>query len=676
MHTNQLRRGLAAAAVGALATSGLAAVAAPASAADGDGVILISQASGKASVRVDGGSFGSYEAVDLVAQRVDPNMQVTFQVNPDPAAADDAPGWVDIDTSPDSEGSLYHARWNGMAGAQSTVGTSVALRVVGVDGDETDYSTMRGVAVTGGGSSPVHSVSVDHDGGYFVQPYDDSARTGTMVGVRGTTSATSGTVQLDWWDAADHAFAGQVDAAVSPTDLKVLGDDGPTEIPGGAFDAVLDIAGYDATAGSDALAVRAQRDTDEVTVAPSYEQTVTAVTAMVATVRSSGVDDLDVVVSDQEGATVAGAEVRRSSDGSLVGYTDGRGIATASQAAGSTESFYVNTTDEDGFEAGTDPVSAPVEAPAYTPVASGTRALLADGPVFDDDEYAAGDLALQVVDQEGTPMAVPGVQLSYALAPSGQQDPQYATATSDDRGRAVVPFVASGPDGAYTLAHGLAAGDEQETEFVAGDATLTLAPGAGTAASGGEIAYAGRLSVGSAPLAGRTLDVTFGRGTELVPGTAADAGLGTARALAASVTTGPDGAFSVLVDDPSEAGAPAETGGRLTATAGAAKETVSAAATFGSGPGTVRLKLAGSSKGGAADRLVVTGTRAVAGERVKVFAKVGARWRSVKSAVLDRTGKLRLRVKDRNGTARTSYYVRLLASARTTTSKSNTTKLS
>jgi hypothetical protein len=662
--------------VGALAITGLTLIAPPAQAVESSAVRLISQRSGVASTKPDGGG-SAIGGIRLTAARLDPTAEVTFAVNPDPKAGDASSGWVTVGEADMANPDFGTYDWSGELNGTSLAGSRVALRAASVVGSAAPtYSTVNDVLVAGP-TSPAESVRIESfNGGYFVQPYADAGRTQSLVAVSGHTSATDGTVALTPWRTGAAAYGGRVDAAVSPDDLKVESAAGPggesVYTEGGEFQAALPLAAFDAQAG-DSIAVRAERDSDEVAAAQLLDQEIGAISVESMMTTTTGTV-VELVVTDTGSFPVAGAEVRRSDDGAVLGYTDGAGIVRTVQPNNSSATYYVNTTDADAFQDGTDFATDTVNAPAYAAEAVGVRARLADGRAFDDDEYAAGDVALQVVDQEGKPF--PGVRdLTYTLYRTGSAEPAATTVTTDASGRAVVPFDTAGADGHWTMDYA-GVGDVRRTTFVAGDATLALTPGAGAAASGGTIAYAGRLAVGEWPLTGRAIGLAYARGTELVPGAGADAGLGAGRATSGSTTTAADGGFAVTVVDPAESGRPTEGGGRLTATAAAAKETASAGAAFGTGKGTVRLKLAGSSKGAAADRLVVTGPAAVAGEKVRLLAKVGKKWKGVATARLGKKGDVTVTVKDRNGRARTTYVVRLLASARTATSTSKTAKLS
>lgn len=681
MRQSRVRRGLAASAVGALAVTGLAVAAPAARAADGPGLELLSQQHGRASLRPDGGTENlPTQYVDLVAARTDPALTIHVEVNADADAGDADPGWEQVGAEAAPPGAFVTKAWDGTIDGASAVGTSVAVRAVGVDGARTTYDTVHDVAVTGT-ESPVHSVSVRSTApGYFAQPYADSGRTRTQVRVEGTTSATTGTAQLSWWDPAAREFRGQVDAALTPYDLKVSPDTSTPTVAGGQFRAALDITGYDAAASGGRLAVRAERDSDEVAVLTPYAQGIGSVVAYLRGSHSDGTSTLQVAVTDQSSEGIVGAEVRRMSDGALVGWTDGTGSVTTTQVSGTSERYYANATDADGFDAAVDRATAPIEPPVFTPVPRSAALVLADGAVFDDDEYAAGDVALQSLDQEGRPYAGEA-EIAYLLRTPGRPDPEPTVGTSDGTGRLVVPFDPAGPDGRYEVDLGNGPGAERvaggragqdPASFIAGDATLSLVRTTPAPASGGRATYAGRLAIGEHPLPGRRVDLRLDRGTEAVPGRTADATLA-GGATTTTVTTGDDGTFTVTVADAAERGGPSETGGVLTATAPSARETATAAVDFGAGVGTFRLRLTGRSSGAGPDRLTVGGDASVAGERVTVLARIGRRWKAVTRAVLDRTGGASVKVRDRNGAAPTRYRVRLLASSRVRPSTSRTT---
>ncbi|UMG93758.1 hypothetical protein [Nocardioides sp. TF02-7] len=254
--------------------------------------------------------------------------------------------------------------------------------------------------------------------------------------------------------------------------------------PGGEFSVAYDITGYDAAAEGNDLAVRGLRGTDSVSVVTDvFEMQVERILTESVEVTSKGTWVTATVRDTVGDYFIAGAEVRRLSDGSLVGYTDGRGRVRALQPNETTESYYVNTTDTDAYEPGVDRI-VEVTTPAYVPVATDAEAVLADGDVFDDDEYRKGDIAIQLLDQEGTPLRQAGVPISYALHRAGTPRPELTDAETDARGRVVVPFDPKGEDGRYRLVHAFGGpdGEAVTTTFVAGDARLRLTPARGQGA--------------------------------------------------------------------------------------------------------------------------------------------------------------------------------------------------
>jgi hypothetical protein len=699
MFDTKRSHGLALSAVSALAITGLTFIPSSALAAPGDAVVMISQLGGKASVRPDGKDLNPTQTVDLVAERLDPDATISFELNGDPEATADTTNWMAIDSQVLVTAGFATASWN----PGVYVGSTVSLRAVATIDGEATYSTVNGVTISGApaaGAAAPHSVSVsDTSTGYFVQPYAGSGRTATKLVVDGTTSATEGTVGLSWWRTSDSTFQGATDAALAPGTGKTFDGSTMTEYPIGLVHEALDITGYDAEASDDVIAVRGVRDSDGVTPIQVYNQTVGAVEAFVPTESATREVPVDVRVTDAQGSQglVAGAEVRRLSDQSLVGYTDADGLVGVTLEAGSSETYYVNTTDTDAYEPDVDVTSGAVTAPVFTPVVTDVVPVFADGTTFDDDEYGTGDLALQLVDQEGDPIKTAGEELTYSVHAKDAVDPEQTTAETDADGRVVVPFDPAGADGVSVLDYSSPAsvgGDPKEpVEFTAGDSTLALAAdGAGSATSGGQITYTGNLSLAGEPLAGRTIDLTYARGTEAAPGTAADAGIvvGDTRVLTTTATTDEDGQFTVTVADPIETSNPGETG-TLTATAAAAEETASVTVTFDAGavgpapapaptpvtaPAKVKLMLSGSSKGRAADKLKVASAKTAAGQRVRVYAKTGkGGWKVVKTVRLDRAGRAALKLKDRNGTKKTSYRVRLIATASVTASTSNVKRL-
>jgi hypothetical protein len=681
-----LSKSLAATAVAALTVTGVSVglVASPASAAGSDVVLVSLYNQGHdTSTRYDGVD----NAVTLTAMRLDPTATVTFEYNPDPNATDATAGWTAIGGTPTVTGDFVRLTW---APDPTLVGTRVAVRAVAdVSGTKT-YSTRNGVTLTDPATGPA---AVSFYGGFFApgdptqqgffdQPYAGSNRTATRAAVTAYTSATSGTGQLSWWRPSDQTFQGTVQAQVEPYTMKVpAGGSCPpicSEVGAGTFHGDLDITAFDADAG-DVIAVGAELDTDDVLPMTLYAQQVTSVFGSAEDPPGPGQPaPVTVTVVDQNNRPVAGAEVRRLSDGSLVGYSDGAGEVHLTMFGGQSDEFYVNTTDVDGYDNSIDKATGPFTP--YTQVPT-IQAVSVDGAAFDDDEYAAGDLRLQVVDQFEVPMALAGENVDYRLYPTGTTPPAtYTTGTTDAQGRVPVTFSPAGPDGGYTLEFHQAADPDKTFVFTAGDSTLTLAPAAGVSSPGGQIGYTGTLSVAGKPLPGRRVDVTYSRGLELFPGHVSDAGLVSGAALVPSLvaTTDAQGHVTFVVDDPAEKDQGAETGGALslstlasagTTVTGNPAEKASGTAAFGSKKGKAKLKLTGSSAG-AKDKLVVKGPDGVAGEKVKFFRVVAGKLVLIKTKELGKKGDTALKVADTNGAGTTTYVVKLVTSDQVKGSKS------
>ena len=677
-----LTKGLAASAVGALAVTGLTAglAAGPASAA-GPGVVLLSlyNQGNDASVRQDG--FGS--AIALTAMRLDPAATISFELNTNPAAGDGSPGWTAVPGAPTVTGDYTELAW---VPDPALVGKEVAVRAVATVGGAATYSTRQGVAIARA-EWGTESISVGRlpggpaNVGFFDQPYASTGRTATHASVPGQTSATNGTVQVGWWNPATQTLQGKVDATVEPSDLKVLA--GPAVPGGGSFRADLDITAFDADPG-DTIALAGELDTDEVRIVPLAAQTVAGVSASAPQVAVGQPTTVTVRVSDGSAQPIAGAEIRRTSNSSLVGYTDANGKVRDQQVGGSIDGYYVNTTDVDAFEGGTD-FSATVAT--YVPTPQTVFPASLDGRVFDDNEYAAGDLYLYVKNQMSEPMPAGGT-VSYRVYPTGSPPPAtYETATTDNLGRAPAVFVPQGPDGDYTLDYHLGSNADQTVTFTAGEATFGLAPVNATSTPGGDVTQRATLTVAGTPLSNRRVGATYARGIELVPGLTPDAAMldGTARVLSLTGSTDPLGALTVAVDDLVENPQGAETGGKLALVTAAAApggvsltgnpaESVNGTTAFGSTKGKVKIKLKGSSAG-AKDKLVVKGPDSVTGEKVKFFRMVNGKLKSIKSKQLGKKGDTVLKVTDANGAGITTYVVKLVSSERVQGSKSKKLKL-
>lgn len=676
-----ITRGLSVSAVSALAVTGLSLTVTPAASAAGPEVELLSQFTGFASTLPDGSGTGTR----LTALVAEPGAEVTFQVNADPEAGEADPGWREVAAPADTTGRYASMNWDGRDSlGHSYVGERVALRAVATGVDGISYSVRNNVEVVDRQS--VESVSLTTTSTpYFTQPYADSDRTSTTIPVSGVTSATSGTVELSPWRDAEGGFAGRTAAEVEPASFKVPGTSEFRDA--GRFTGTVELTPFDITEG--VVGVGAERGSDDVAPVSLTPQTIGGISASFAQeVPPGDQGEVTVRVVDTDGSPVVGAEVRRLSDGTVVGYTDRVGAVTTTQAGGSTEEYYANATDADGFDPQDGDVqSGPVTVAVYEPVASYVDPVLVDGEAFDVDEYTAGDLAVRVLDQRSRPVGA-GESVSYKIYPSDADAPAtYRTALTNSDGVAVADFDPTGASGRYTFAAVLTSQADSTAEtlrtFTTGEAELLLSPKARkvVAAAGGQIDYFGRLVVDGVPLAGRRVELSYQRGVEVVPGNRPDAGLLTAdgRRRTTAVDTNRNGSFRVTVDDRAEAPQASEVGGVLTALTGdtvATDESTvegnagagdTSTTRFGSGRrGTATIVLRGFGNGARADRLRVAGPTTLAREEIKVF-RVKARGKRVlvTTRTLNRTGdRPMIRVDDRNGFGETTYVVRLVASSR------------
>ncbi|WP_456696704.1 hypothetical protein [Aeromicrobium sp. P5_D10] len=212
-----------------------------------------------------------------------------------------------------------------------------------------------------------------------------------------------------------------------------------------------------------------------------------------------------------------------------------------------------------------------------------------DGAAFDFDEYAAGDISVQVTDSIAGKIDVDDMQdlnFSWTVKPFGANAavvrvPATGTDTvaTDTNGEFAVPLPAGQGPGTYTLSAGLGPdasaahgiGSAVLLTVKAGDAEVTFSdasPLRAVAGSKQTIAGALRLEDGTG-LPGRLIDVDIDRGGA---GTdpQADAGFvpvlpDTAPVDSLQVTTGAKGTFTAVLSDPVEDGQGTELGGTIEA---------------------------------------------------------------------------------------------------------------
>ena len=228
-------------------------------------------------------------------------------------------------------------------------------------------------------------------------------------------------------------------------------------------------------------------------------------------------------------------------------------------------------------------------AAATTPATLSLKATSHDGTAFDLDEYAAGDVTVQVTSSATGAVDVDDIQdLTYfwTVKPFGASTTAVRvpasgtdTETTDVNGEFVVPLpVGQGP-GTYALTAGLGP-DAASAHAISsatlltvktGNAVLSFADAAPLrTAAGADRTVAGslRLEDGTG-LSGRLIDLGLQRGAA---GTdpEADAGFvpvapATAPVTASQVSTVAGGAFSTVLSDPAEDGQGTELGGTIDA---------------------------------------------------------------------------------------------------------------
>lgn len=558
MFSTGTKRGLAATAVSALALAGLPLLAGPASAVTHDstlaaGDVDLLQPATDVSAKPD----GQDATVRLTAIGGTAVTGVLFEYK-----IGDGP-WTAIGTTTRNDDGAFALEWNPTPIAGSG---NVTIRATGTGPATPDTDTAGPLAVNNNLDTVNITAGTRLD--VFQAPYSNNAKAGQFAVVSGTSSSPSATPTLDFYDPSADAFANRGGTTTSTTAQGGLT---------GTWRGVLDITGYDYGGTRDEILVKATGATDDAESFVLNRQALGTVTATAdrGNVAGNGTTPVTVTVTDADGRPVAGAEVRREG-GAYVGQTDADGTVTTTQAGGTTQYYYANATDSDPFEEGLgDKRSAAVAVGQYTPKATSLEATSANGKQFDYDEYDADDITVQVKDQEGQDFSTTQ-QVNYTWvftafdgAPSNQSS---TGSTAAVNGEARIPLPQSRTEGGtYTLSAELVAnpvlgGDaiasKQLLTIKAGQAALVLAPDTLTADAGGETPVAGtlRLEDGTG-LPDRPVTLTYAGGNA-----AFDQPSGQDDATR-TVTTGADGSFSAVLDDPAPTNNATERGTVTAATA-------------------------------------------------------------------------------------------------------------
>jgi hypothetical protein len=558
-----MKRGLAAAAVSAMAVTGVqglssVAFADPGTAQAGgaDAVVLAEPGLNGAITVKNDGTNTTYRLQAVGGTNV-ASVRFEYQIGAGQANV--------IATATRNDDGYFSTEWNPTVvdGASVTV-RAVALSSTGATlGSSTETATV---------DSTVAAVNLT-DGsalGVFQQPYG-GANGGQLVRMRGTTGTGAGnSVNASVWNGATQDWDAH----------------GTVPVTNGAFDGLVDIAGSYTYGATDQILLGVDNgqsaDTEGFAL---YKQTINQVTAVAdrTTVPTGQSATVTVTVTDQNNQPIGGAQVL-SSNGNNTGekYTNAQGQVTFSQAAGSA-TYYANVTNSPAYqpELG-DKQSNAVAVTQYAAAPTKLVGSSADGAAFDLDEYASGDIAVQVQDQNGASYdpTFQTVTYHWVIAPfDGSAAITLAdqTQVTDTNGRYTVNLPTGQPAGTYTLFAGLGAdllgngavASSQVLSVKTGQAAITLGSvDPIQAAAGGQAVVAGKLALpdGTA-LAGRLVNVTYANGGGDANLVLADGTTGASR----QVTTDSSGAFSVTVKDVAAAAGAAQPleNGTLTATTAA-----------------------------------------------------------------------------------------------------------
>lgn len=418
MNSSGIKRGLATAAVSALAVAGLPLLASSASATpiedtfvDPDAVTLYAPDTGAVTTKND----GTNTTVSLVSGGGANVASVLYQYQ----SVSGGVTWTDI------PGGLVARNADGVF-AFDWATPPVDLSAVRAVANTAEVSTQTPVVLSNTATTAAVELGTEGALGVFLSPYDDAdgpdnvggnaddePQGDYIIGSGTTSGASTGVTVSD----ASHSTG----ATASTTAVDADGTGAGTT---GAFAAILDITGYPAATGGDpnqialrAVTTGAVTNTDDAEGSTLYNQVITTVTATPETQNSPGANgDVTIKVTDQNGKPVANAQVGTyrpdGSDGNtdpddpgtVVGYTDAWGELVVSQpAANGTVTYYANTTSADLYNAGTDPADT-ATVTSYTPVVTSVVITSrGDRTSFDLDELLDGDeFTITTRDQNGT----------------------------------------------------------------------------------------------------------------------------------------------------------------------------------------------------------------------------------------------------------------------------------
>ncbi|MCW2764887.1 MAG: hypothetical protein JWO11_846 [Nocardioides sp.] len=568
MSSSGIKRGLAATAVSALAVAGLPFLASSASAtpisdsAGANQIWFAAPNNGGMSTKSD----GQNTTVSLSVVGGINVTSVSFQYTTDAGTT-----WTQIPgaTVARNADGVFRYDW--------------ATPVAGTNELRATPNTGTGNAMTTGSvtlNNSLETVELSTEGalGVFQAPYVDSGDDGDFIAVHGTTSTDAQTITVQDYSHTSSSAGADIDAFAA----------GATS---GPFEAVLNIIGYPYDPGTDPnqILLRASNnDTDDAEASTLYVQTIASITATPATQQRADPANSEIVlkVLDTTGKLVAHAEIGQFNDqgtvttaddvSSILGYTDANGeFLDDTQTTAGTFTYYVNTTDTDAYNAGTDK-STTATVTSYTPAFS-TVSIVNERnrTVFDLDELSdSDDFTVVFKDQSGNGYQDPNVdaEYRYVIDPTDPTKPTFTTgwisATDLGSGKYTVGALTTAsynggqpPVGNYTLEarrpNFLGSGLTNATPvtFHADESDIVFAEGTdATAPVNGEFTATGQLTLndGTAGLAGRLIEIQFSSSGDsaLAPQASQPAGVTLIGGGFAEVVTGAGGSFSVVLTDP------------------------------------------------------------------------------------------------------------------------------
>lgn len=615
MNSSGIKRGLAVSAISALAITGVPAVAFADTVNEQVGADDIVLYTGYDTSVLSTRNDGQDTTVRLEAGAGPEVASVTFQYS-----LNNGQIWTDIATVSRNDDGAFAFEW---AAAQFN-GVPVQVRAIETGTSEAaedlNSSNVESAVVQGITSESVN-LNTASAAGVFQAPYGGTdggdkvifAGTASSAGTVTVNELTGDTESVD--DDEDAETPALVEAAKGATaTAQATVAEGATTA---TFRGVIDLEGtYDFTAGdTNQLVLGATKGSDDIESYTLYRQTITAVTATAEDNNIPASQDdtaVTVTVTDQQGNPIAGARVVPS-NGDLddAEFTNALGQATFAQTPG-TVYYYADATDNAGFNEGLgDKRSENVVVTQFNAVPTSLDAESADGNAFDFNEYAFGDLTVQVKNQNGGDIDVdtdeqevhyywvvsPFAGGDDIRVPASTEEPPYYISNSEtddtllaqgDSGEFAVDLpqvedfdaddLEEGglPSGSYELFAALTPNDNGNNgiayssllEVKAGDAEITFDESSPEQAiAGTSEAVSGQIELEDGTgLPGRDLGLGYTRGTETGGDNVADAGIGADRATADEIETASNGSFTTTIVDRAETPQGTETGGELAVT--------------------------------------------------------------------------------------------------------------